>query len=77
VSIAGWRKFFSENGYHFVTVDRNGINGFFVDTDSFDNAFLNAIKPLEFAENQLQYKKFRRSSEEQFKMIADQALVDI
>ncbi len=77
VSIAGWRKFFSENGYHFITVDRNGINGFFVDTDLFDNAFLNAVKPLEFAENKLQYKKFRRSSEEQFKLIADQPLVSI
>jgi hypothetical protein len=77
VSISGWRKFFGDNGYHFVTVDRNGINGFFVDADSFDHAFLSAIRPLEFAENQLQYKKYRRSCEEQFKLIADQALVVI
>jgi hypothetical protein len=77
VSISGWRNFFSEKGYRFVSVDRNGVNAFFVDTDLFDAEFLDAIKPLEYAENQLQYKKYRRPSEEQFKLIADQKFVPI
>jgi hypothetical protein len=77
VSISGWRKWFKEHGYHFVTVDRNGVNAFFVDAALFDQAFLNAIQPLEFAENQFQYKKHRKSSEEQFQLIADQRFVSI
>jgi hypothetical protein len=77
VSISGWRKFFSKYGYRFITVDRNGVNGFFADTGAFDQSFLNAVRPVEFVENQLQYKKFRRSCEEQFKLIADQAFVSI
>lgn len=77
VSIAGWRKWFKEQGYHFVTVDRNGVNAFFVDAAFFDQKFLNEIEPLEFAENQFQYKKFRKSSEEQFKLIADQNFFSI
>lgn len=77
VSIAGWRKFFESRGYRFVTVDQNGVNAFFVDPSCFDSMFLEAIKPLEFAENRYQYRKFRKSSEEQFALIADQKYVSI
>jgi hypothetical protein len=77
VSISGWRALFRDYGYRFVTVDRNGVNGFFVDPDVFDKGFLSAIQPIEFAENRLQYKKFRRPSGEQFKLIADQPFVAI
>ncbi len=77
VSIAGWRKFFEQNGYRFVTVDQNGVNGFFVDPAHFDKSFLDEVRGLEFAENQSQYKKFRKSSDGQFKLIADQKFVTI
>lgn len=77
VSISGWRRFFEQHGYRFVTVDRNGVNGFFVDPDHFDDSFLNEVKGLEFAENQAQYKKFRIPSEKQFALIADQKFVTI
>lgn len=77
VSIAGWRKFFERNRYRFVTVDRNGVNGFFVDPQHFDASFLAKVKGLEFAENQSQYKKFRIPSEQQFDLIADQKFVNI
>jgi len=77
VSIAGWRKFFSRHGYRFVTVDRNGVNGFFVDPAFFNGSFLSAVTGLEFAENAYQYKKFRKSSEEQFALIPDQRFVTI
>jgi hypothetical protein len=75
VSISGWRKFFEQHGYRFVAVDRNGVNGFFVDPQFFDESFLDNLCGLEFAENQ--YKKFRMSSEEQFKLIADQRFIPI
>jgi len=77
VSISGWRNIFERYGYRFVTVDRNGVNGFFVDPASFDSAFLSGIKGLEFAENRYQYKKFRKSSEEQFSLILDRKFVSI
>ena len=77
VSIAGWRKFFESRGYRFVTVDRNGVNAFFVDPDFFDSAFLDGIEPLKFAENRYQYRKFRMASEEQFALISDQQYVSI
>lgn len=72
VSISGWRKLFKDNGYRFVTVDRNGVNGFFVDPQFFDDTFLDNLCGLEFVENQTQYKKFRAPNEEQFSLIADQ-----
>ena len=77
VSIVGWRKFFESRGYRFVTVDRNGVNAFFVDPAFFDSAFLGGIEPLEFAENRYQYRKFRMSSEKQFALISDQKYVSI
>lgn len=77
VSISGWRSFFESHGYKFVTVDRNGVNAFFVDPSLFKPDFIDGIEPLEFAENQYQLKKFHQSSEDQFKMIADQDFVTI
>lgn len=77
VSISGWRRFFERHGYRFMTVDRNGVNGFFVDPEHFDASFLDGVKGLEFAENQSQYKNFRIPSEQQFALIADQKFVTI
>jgi hypothetical protein len=77
VSISGWRRFFEQHGYRFVTVDRNGVNGFFVDPVHFDASFMDGVQGLEFAENQSQYKKFRIPSEQQFALIADQKFVTI
>ncbi len=77
VSIVGWRTFFKQHGYRFVTVDRNGVNGFFVDPKWFDSTFLDGVMGLTFAENQSQYKKFRQSNEKQFSLIADQKFITI
>lgn len=77
VSISGWRKFFLGHGYKFITVDRSGVNGFFVDPKWFNESFLNKIHGLEFAENKSQFKKFRKSSAEQFKLIAEQKFITI
>ena len=77
VSISGWRKFFESQGYHFVTVDRNGVNAFFVDSVFFNQTFLDGIRPLQFAENRYQYRKWRMSSEEQFALISKEKFVSI
>jgi len=76
-SIALWRKLFDRYGYRFVTVNRHGVNGFFVEPRFFASSFLQAIRGLEFAENQHQLKTFHMPSEQQFQLIADQELVSI
>jgi hypothetical protein len=77
VSIAGWRGFFERRGYRFVTVNRHGVNAFFVDPAQFDAGFLAGVRGLAFAENLFQYRKFHRSSEEQFALIADKSFAPI
>jgi hypothetical protein len=77
VSVAAWRRFFASHGYRFVTVERNGVNAFFVDPSFFDEAFLNTVCGVDFAENLYQLKKFRKPHYEQFKLIEDQKLVQV
>ncbi|OOG42733.1 hypothetical protein B0E51_03095 [Rhodanobacter sp. C05] len=77
VSITGWRRFFEGHGYRFVTVDRNGVNAFFVDPQYFDTSFLDGIHGLDFAENRYQLRKFGIPSEQQFLLIADQNFISI
>lgn len=77
VSIAGWRKILGNYGYRFVTVEKNGVNGFFVDPAFFDSAFLDGVQGCQFAENRYQLTKFRKPSEEQFELIADQKFFSI
>lgn len=77
VSVAAWRSLLESQGYRFVTVERNGVNAFFVDPAHFDAAFLDLVRGLAFAENLYQLKKFRRPHQEQFKLIADRKFVTI
>lgn len=77
VSIAAWRKFFDSVGYQFVTVDRKGVNAFFVDPTCYSSDFLSSIQGLDYAENQFQYRKFKIPSAQQFDMIKDQEFVEI
>lgn len=77
VAIAAWRKFFSQYGYRFVTVDRKGVNAFFVDPSCFDAAFLSKINGSEFAENIYQFRKFKGSFDKQFTLISEQKLENI
>ena len=77
VSITASRKLFEEYGYRFITVDRNGVNAFFVDPTYFSNDFLSNIKSRTYAENQLQLLKFRMNHEDQFKMIQHMEFQDV
>jgi len=74
VSVAGWRKFFTERGYRFVTVDRNGVNAFFVDPQHFERGFLDGIAGCSWRENFYQLRKFRKSSAEQFALIESEPI---
>lgn len=70
VSLAGWRKLLEQEGYRFVTVERNGVNAFFVDPAQFDAIFLAAVKGLPWAENRYQTVRHRMDSEAQFALLA-------
>ncbi len=77
VSIAGWRSYLEKQNYRFVTVERNGVNAFFVDPAHFDSGFLQGLRGLAFAENYYQMRKFRMPSARQFSLIASQRYVSI
>jgi hypothetical protein len=77
VSIAGWRSYLEKQNYRFVTVERNGVNAFFVDPLHFDPGFLQGSKGLAFAENYYHLRKFRMPSAQQFPLIASQKYVSI
>jgi hypothetical protein len=77
VSLAAWRGFFDRLGYRFVTVDRNGINAFFVDPEYFAVDFLEGIVGTQFAENAYQRRKFREPSARQFLRIEHLPLIEV
>lgn len=62
-SIQGWKNFFTEFGYKFITVDSNGVNAFFVNPSCFREEFLSDLKGIEFAKNKLAEGYFRSSFE--------------
>lgn len=69
VSIAAWKTLLAEFGYHFVTVESNGVNAFFIRMDYFDRDFIQALQPLAFVENFYQFKVFKGGWEHQFSAI--------
>lgn len=77
VSIAGWRKLLEARGYRFITVERNGVNAFFVDPAWFEPAFLEGVQGLPFAENRYQRHKFGVPSDRQFERIANEPLIQL
>jgi hypothetical protein len=77
VSIAAWRKSLSGRGYRFVTVERNGVNAFFVDPAHFQAGFLDGVDGLEFAENRYQLRKFGMASDLQFKLIEGETFLEV
>jgi hypothetical protein len=77
VSICAWKKLFSQYGYRFITLDRQGVNAFFVDPACFSADFLNGVNKFNFVENSYQYKKFKGAFKKQFELIADQEFVYI
>jgi len=72
VSISAWRKLLEKSGYHFVTVDSNGVNAFFIDPSCFSAAWVAGLKAKPFAENFYQYQKCKGDWQTQFAHIATQ-----
>lgn len=72
VSINGWRKYFESIDYKFVTVDSNGVNGFFIDKNCFNESFIKDLDGLQFKENFYQLYKFKGDYNTQFNLISDQ-----
>jgi hypothetical protein len=73
-ALKAWQRFFAATGYRFVTVDRHGVNAFFVDPACFPAGFLDAPVPLAFAENRYQVLTSGRRGEDQFGLIAGMRL---
>ena len=70
MGIGAWKHLFQKHNYkEFISVDSSGVNAFFVDPNCFDPIFLKNLKKNNFAENQLQYEKFRCDYNGQFKKI--------
>lgn len=77
VSLGAWRNLFGRAGYHFVTVERNGVNAIFADMSQFPAAFLEAVVPLPYAENYYQVGVTGKRGEEQYALISAMALLEV
>ncbi len=79
VSVNGWKKFFSQFNYQFVTVCRNGVNAFFIRKDCFHESFLLKIKDkgLSYAQNYSACQRLKSGWQEQFKLIENAQWVEI
>ena len=77
VSLEGWKKYFKNHGYQFVTVDSNGVNAFFINSSCFDTNFCQKINALEYKDSFYQKKVFKNNYEERFKLISDMNFLEI
>lgn len=76
VSVRGWRALFEGHGYHFVTVDSNGVNAFFTDPSQVD-VDVSRLHRLEWRENFAQLGRFRSGWTGQFALISQLPLVEV
>ncbi|MNV81945.1 hypothetical protein D3C71_1756440 [compost metagenome] len=77
VSLRAWQKLLAGMGYRFVTVDRNGVNAFFVDPAQYRPGFLEDVVPLAYAENRYQMLATGKRGEDQYALIAGLELIEI
>lgn len=77
VSLRAWQSLMVKNGYQFVSVDKNGVNAFFVNQKHFLSEFLTCLKPLPFAENFYQRQKTQQENQAQFKLIENMPFEEI
>lgn len=76
-SISGWKTLFAKYGYTFVTVDVNGVNGFFIDATAFDENFVKGIGGLDFEENFAQLREYRKGWKDQYTFVEKRQMVTI
>ena len=71
VSLSALTKLLSAYNYHFLTVETNGVNAFFIDKTRFTDGFTDGIEAIDFKENIHQYRLFKKNWEGQFEIIKD------
>ena len=76
-SISAWKKLFAKFGYTFVTVEKNGVNAIFIDSNEFDADFVKQIHSQHFAENFSQFREYRMNWKKQFELIGNRDLVRV
>jgi hypothetical protein len=76
-SIRAWRALLEEYGYHFITVERNGVNAYFARPDCFGEGLLENIRTQDFAENYYQLTRHGCSWEGQLAIVNGLPLLDI
>ncbi len=76
-SIGAWKKLFSKFGYSFVTVDTNGVNAVFIDSQEFDTGFVKGIRGRDFSDNVSQLREYRMPWNGRFELISKRYLVQI
>jgi hypothetical protein len=76
-SILSLIRLFESHGYRFLTVDKNGVNAFFVDVSQFTDDFFEGICGSRFRENFAQKRQHHGAWEDQFALIEGRALVEI
>ncbi len=69
VSICGWRSLFKKHNYDFVSVDLNGVNGFFIDRTQFKDTLSAEFNSLDFVENFALRSRYKNTYLEQFGQI--------
>lgn len=77
VSLTGWQKLLAGFGYNFLTVETNGVNGFFIRTNEFIDGLFNNVKSIRFKENKHQLRLFGKTWETQFELIKKLPFVEI
>ena len=75
-SISAWKDLFIQKDYHFIGVDSNGVNAFFVDNSRFDENFLRLIKPCDYKENFYELQKFKIPYSQRFDLIKEQLYLE-
>lgn len=68
-SVAAWRQLFAKHGYEFVTVDLNGVNAFFVNTQALNPGSLNIRERLEYQMSFSHAREYKMPWEKQFELI--------
>ena len=70
-SIKGWTKLLNDYQYEFISVESNGVNGFFARAIEFKKDFFAGLEKVEFRENLHQLRLYKGDHNSQFDLIKD------
>lgn len=76
-SIAAWQRLLGGAGYRFVSVESNGVNGFFVDPAAFDAAFLDGLRGEPYLPNTSHTRQYGRDWRPQWAAVSARPLVEV